>query len=788
MDSLKDWIERSDPGEIRVYDWIISNLRRSADEGLIPEFIIESFVKDVRFDGTTMTFIFTDGRELEISFSDASEEGSGLMSKEDKERLDSLWSNLGNKKVVATIKEPDPEDPNEFIMRERSLKFSIDPSKLSNDNIPSEVAVAKLLNDMAKEFFGNVRYEQKPGAGNENLMEMKFYNTNDELLSTIELAKENFLSSVRKYSATQSDVDAGYAQAVGDPILEFTLTNGESIRIDLIELVDNYSGNETDSISVNINDYVITADLKISSSRGNVLLSVVNDGLLAQMQMINSESVKLSNTDNGELKADVIIDSNRNSANQTLLNISEDGLYSINLWNDSSILRMKYYKDSASFVSDKTANLIEDGDVCFIGSPLMIYAFGKYWDGTQNFVDSEVKRKIDKIVDYLKDISINSNEDSVTITLTDYNPNTDSSYDRIVDFPIADASRSGAITASDFDKLVNIESGAQVNTVNSVAGKVGDVLLNKSDVGLDRVDNTNDLEKPISNATQKALDLKSDRKTTYTKTEVDDIINALDKYSVKLDQVDNTSDINKPVSSATRVELDLKSDKENTYTKADVNGIIESLDKHSVKLPNVDNTADIEKPVSRPQQQALDLKADKSNTYTKEEVDNKISQGVQSLHWKETVATYDDIRTHYPNPEDGWTVNVADTDITYRYDGQGEWIPISSNSIPLATQSVDGKMSKEDKKKLDGLNEDNIHSFIISSDNSKAIFTILRDSKYGTEELSEDISFPVSSSTNAGTMSSEDKIKIDRIESINNSISSESSETGVTIKLSGKKY
>ena len=44
--------------------------------------------------------------------------------------------------------------------------------------------------------------------------------------------------------------------------------------------------------------------------------------------------------------------------------------------------------------------------------------------------------------------------------------------------------------------------------VNSVAGKTGTVDLAKGDVGLGNVDNTSDLSKPISTATQAALDLK----------------------------------------------------------------------------------------------------------------------------------------------------------------------------------------------------------------------------------------------------------------------------------------
>lgn len=51
--------------------------------------------------------------------------------------------------------------------------------------------------------------------------------------------------------------------------------------------------------------------------------------------------------------------------------------------------------------------------------------------------------------------------------------------------------------------------------------------VSKSDFGLDNVDNTSDANKPISIATQAALDLKANQSTTYTKTEVDTNIAAL---------------------------------------------------------------------------------------------------------------------------------------------------------------------------------------------------------------------------------------------------------------------
>lgn len=90
------------------------------------------------------------------------------------------------------------------------------------------------------------------------------------------------------------------------------------------------------------------------------------------------------------------------------------------------------------------------------------------------------------------------------------------------------------------------------------------------------------------------------------------------------------------------------------------------------------------------------------NKYTKSETDNKISAVVTGLDYKEHVATFADLSTTYPNAEEGWTVSVDADDITYKFNGTS-WIAISANSIPLATSSVDGKMSKSDKSKMDGI-------------------------------------------------------------------------------------
>ncbi len=63
-------------------------------------------------------------------------------------------------------------------------------------------------------------------------------------------------------------------------------------------------------------------------------------------------------------------------------------------------------------------------------------------------------------------------------------------------------------------KWVNITNPSA--PVTSVAGKTGTVTLDKTDVGLGNVDNTSDPNKPVSTATQTALNAKASTTTTVT--------------------------------------------------------------------------------------------------------------------------------------------------------------------------------------------------------------------------------------------------------------------------------
>ena len=105
------------------------------------------------------------------------------------------------------------------------------------------------------------------------------------------------------------------------------------------------------------------------------------------------------------------------------------------------------------------------------------------------------------------------------------------------------------------------EKSDTTDSVASVNGYTGNVVLDSGDVGLGNVDNTSDADKPVSTATQTALNSKEDTITAGTTGQYyrgDKTFQTLDRSAVGLSNVDNTSDANKPVSTATQTALDAK--------------------------------------------------------------------------------------------------------------------------------------------------------------------------------------------------------------------------------------
>jgi hypothetical protein len=172
--------------------------------------------------------------------------------------------------------------------------------------------------------------------------------------------------------------------------------------------------------------------------------------------------------------------------------------------------------------------------------------------------------------------------------------------------------------------------------VASVAGRIGDVKLVKADVGLSNVDNTSDIQKPVSIAQAQAIAAAGAVKSVNGATgDVSGLatvgtVNAhitnlnnphlTTKAQIGLSEVDNTSDANKPVPVAVTQALNSKAPTANpTFT-----GTVAGVTKAHVGLGNVDNTADSAKPVSTAQLAAINVKVGSSNNTVKDIV--KISQ------------------------------------------------------------------------------------------------------------------------------------------------------------------
>ena len=108
--------------------------------------------------------------------------------------------------------------------------------------------------------------------------------------------------------------------------------------------------------------------------------------------------------------------------------------------------------------------------------------------------------------------------------------------------------------------------------------------------------------------------------------------------------------------------------------------------------------------------------------YNKDEIDNIVAGIETNILWKDAVATYADIATTYPYPQEGWTVTVLDTNETYRYDGD-EWVKISAGAVPKATDINDGLMPKEMYTKVNTMGTASAKDFITTVDQSNSLPT-----------------------------------------------------------------
>jgi hypothetical protein len=164
-----------------------------------------------------------------------------------------------------------------------------------------------------------------------------------------------------------------------------------------------------------------------------------------------------------------------------------------------------------------------------------------------------------------------------------------------------------AAHAEEIAEAADVGAGA-VRSINGIEPVEGDVTLEASDVGAASASDVATLSTTVAGKAE-AADLTAHTAATNNP-------HSVTKAQVGLGNCDNTSDASKPISTATQAALDAKASASALTTHTSNVNNPHSVTKAQVGLGNCDNTSDADKPVSTAMQTALDAKADSSHTHT----------------------------------------------------------------------------------------------------------------------------------------------------------------------------
>jgi len=192
------------------------------------------------------------------------------------------------------------------------------------------------------------------------------------------------------------------------------------------------------------------------------------------------------------------------------------------------------------------------------------------------------------------------------------------------------------VFSSDFELLGNTVNLNITNTKNSL--------------NLDEVDNTSDLNKPISNATQLVLNNKANINHIHTSSDISD-------FNTAVKSAETTTSLSK---------------NSGTVSFTDEDGNITSFNKIDLNLGNVDNISDLNKPISTATQTALNSKASSVHIHTLSNVTdvtitvanlNSLDDGVNStLHFHDS----DRNRANHTGTQTASTISDFNTSVDTR--------------------------------------------------------------------------------------------------------------------------
>lgn len=140
--------------------------------------------------------------------------------------------------------------------------------------------------------------------------------------------------------------------------------------------------------------------------------------------------------------------------------------------------------------------------------------------------------------------------------------------------------------------LDKADTALQVAPVSTVASRTGDVVLNKADVGLDNVDNTPDLNKPVSSATQTALNTKATDSAVVHLTGNESIagIKTFTSSPIVPTPTGSTNATSKDYVDTLVASVNIAAGTTGQYFRGDKTW--QTLDKSAVGLSNVDNISE----------------------------------------------------------------------------------------------------------------------------------------------------------------------------------------------------
>lgn len=372
------------------------------------------------------------------------------------------------------------------------------------------------------------------------------------------------------------------------------------------------------------------------------------------------------------------------------------------------------------------------------------YEGTNYITGQTNLTDAVVKL----------DSQLKSTDDTVqqlnqaAVKEVQVNGSKISAVSGVVNIPLASQSADGVLSKEDkakLDKVLDTGEGTKYLTDNGTY-----VPLDKNSVGLGNVDNTADLDKPISTATQNALNGKVD------KSEGKSLV--ADTLITKLEQLDDKATIDAAI--ADKIPLSQKGAASGVAT-LDENGKVpvEQLNGALAKVFG------IEKAVAN--QAALPEDATEGQRYYT--IDTKKIYERLTDSWDEGITPKED--TIYNFRKSDATGSEDRTNILYRWDG-ADLVEISS-SLALGETSGTAYAGDKGKALADKIAEaygassviNGLSDITIDSDDTESQFLSAPNAvvTWNGSKEQNDIKIPYATSQKAGVMSKDDKAKLDQL-------------------------